>query len=243
MIKFLRPLAALLFAGLVPACGASQQQGPPKLSVVGFSPGAVAAPDGNVPLESQIFIFFSSPLNAGTITTSNFLLSPLGGSTIPVTLSYNALFAEVAITPSSLLTSGTQYVVTVTTTVTDTAGDAFDGFQIGFTSAGLAFSDTTPVSFGGITGATGNGVGTIQVSWAPATGATPNMYYDVYVAGVSGSQDFSLSFNAPGSITNPSTSANLIGLTSGVTYFIVLRAHDGFGNQDRNIVQMSAMAP
>src|ERR1043166_53748 len=242
MMKLLRLLAALLLAGLVPACGRSKQ-GPPMLSVVAFTPGAVVAPDGNVPLESQLFIFFSAPLKVTTITTSNFFLNPLGSSAVPISLSYNPLFGEVTITPSALLSSGTQYIVTVTTAVTDTAGDAFDGFQIGFTTAGALFSDTTPVTFGGITGATGTSPGTINITWAGASGSGSNFYYDVYVSTVTGSQDFSISFNTPGSIQTPSTSADLTGLTSGVTYYIVIRAHDGVGNQDQNVVQMSAAAP
>ena len=240
MNRFLRPVAALLLALLVPACG-KPKQGPPMLSVVGFLPGAVVAPDGAVPLESQVFVFFDSLLNVSTVSTTNFFLTPTGGSPVPITLTYNPTFAEVIVTPTALLLSATQYVVTVTTAVTNLAGDAFDGFQIAFTTT--AFTDTTATTFGGITAATGVSSGDIHLTWLAASGGTPNMNYDIYISTVSGGQDFSTSFNAPGTIQTPSISADVTGLTSGITYFFVVRAHDGFGNQDRNTVEMFAVAP
>jgi hypothetical protein len=106
-----------------------------------------------------------------------------------------------------------------------------------------SFTDTTAISFGGVLTATGVSPGGIQLTWGAATGGTPNMNYDIYISTVSGGEEYSTSFNAPGSIQNPTTTTDVTGLTSGVTYYFVMRAHDGFGNQDRNTVERSAVAP
>jgi hypothetical protein len=233
-----RIAGVLVLAGLIPACGTGTST--PTLSVTAFIPGAVVNPiDGLVPLECQIFIGFSSPLNPATVSTTNFIINPSGLPALSTTsVIYVPALNEVIITPP-ILAAGTTYVVTVLPGVTDTSGDAFAGFQQGFATTAGANADTTGTIFGGISGAAGNGAGSIQVSWAAgASNATGPYTYDVYISTVPGGEDLTFPYGGAGTpFQDPLLTATVSGLASGQSYWFIVRAHSSRGNQDRNTVE------
>jgi hypothetical protein len=75
----------------------------------------------NIALDANINITFSEALDASTITNSNIVLSDSNGVTISATLSLND--NVVTIDPSSDLLSETVYSISITTNVSDTAGN------------------------------------------------------------------------------------------------------------------------
>lgn len=101
-------------------------------------------------------------------------------------------------------------------------------------------ADATPPAFGGIVSAVANSENVIQISWQPAADlVTPSadITYRVYKATQSGGQDFSM----PALTTLPGETAALVpNLTSGVTYYFVVRAVDAAGNSDTNTAERSA---
>lgn len=104
-----------------------------------------------------------------------------------------------------------------------------------------ATGDETPPTFAGATGATATGSSTIELAWAPATdNVTPgsSIRYRAYVATSSGGQ----SFATPSATSGPGDAKLLIaGLDPSTSYFAVVRAVDGAGNEDTNTVEVSAM--
>ncbi|MDH4190804.1 MAG: fibronectin type III domain-containing protein [Betaproteobacteria bacterium] len=104
----------------------------------------------------------------------------------------------------------------------------------------VASTDTTPPVFGGATGGAAAGSTSIMVNWAAATdNITPQsgITYLIYRATTSGGQTYA----APtATAAAGATSYTDTGLTSGVTYFYVVRARDQAGNIDTNAVQVSA---
>lgn len=100
--------------------------------------------------------------------------------------------------------------------------------------------DTTPPVFAGLETAVANSESVIQLTWKPATDpVTPadQIIYKVYMATQSGGQDFS----APALTTAPGVTAVLVpNLTSGVTYYFVVRAEDMAGNRDANTIERAA---
>ncbi|BBO17612.1 conserved hypothetical protein [Candidatus Brocadia pituitae] len=90
----------------------------------------------NVPITNTIFATFSEAMNAATITNSTFTINGVAG-----TVSYSGTTAT--FTPSSPLAYSTVYTATITTGVTDVAGNPMTAnYTWNFTT--VAASDTTP---------------------------------------------------------------------------------------------------
>lgn len=101
----------------------------------------------NVPVDTNITLWFSSPLNASTITNSNIYLRRSGYSgNIPATVSYNSSSRAVTITPSAQLLYDTEYRVYVSGNVKDSAGRALSATNWIFTTMknDLRIIDRTP---------------------------------------------------------------------------------------------------
>lgn len=121
-------------------------------------------------------------------------------------------------------------------------------FQVRDPSAG---SDTTPPHFAGIRRAFACTPGPqrpgettpYHLSWSAATdNVTPSskISYDVYMSRTPGSEDF---FD-PSWITDPGvTQFETPGLPSHGTFYFVVRARDGAGNEDPNRVQRKGVDP
>ena len=95
-------------------------------------------------------------------------------------------------------------------------------------------SDLSPPLFNGLSGLynLSNQNGTILLEWDEAVDPSPPIMYNVYMATVSGGQDF----NSP----NMTTNLTWI-LVSGLdlvnkSYYFVVRAEDSWGNEDNNTV-------
>ncbi|MCZ6692008.1 MAG: Ig-like domain-containing protein [Planctomycetota bacterium] len=104
----------------------------------------------------------------------------------------------------------------------------------------LSPQDTMAPLFGGATGATEISNTAIEVTWMDAVDdidPASAIVYNVYVAQISGMQNFAL----PDATTLPGANLHVIGsLSPGTTYFIVVRAEDTSGNEDMNTMEVFA---
>ena len=97
--------------------------------------------------------------------------------------------------------------------------------------------DTLPPVFAGIESCVDAATdGVLDLGWSVATDNSPPITYNVYQANVSGGQNFA----AP-SYTTSALTYQVTGLINGVEYFYVVRAVDALGNEDTNVVELSAI--
>lgn len=94
--------------------------------------------------------------------------------------------------------------------------------------------DTTPPTFGGLVSATGVSNTQIRLDWEAASDdvtAQGDIVYDVYQAEV----ETGISYTSPTYTTGGgATSLTVFGLSTGTTYWFVVRARDLAGNRDNN---------
>ena len=106
-----------------------------------------------------------------------------------------------------------------------------------------ATADGAAPSFGGLSSATTAGGGVVDLSWSAATDdvtSQGNIMYLIYRSPTSGGHNFT---GAPSYTTSAgATTYQATGLTSGATYFFVVRARDTAGNVDSNTVEQSGTA-
>lgn len=110
-------------------------------------------------------------------------------------------------------------------------------------ASALPGKDTTPPTFAGCSGAVTNASGGIDVVWEPASddGTAENgITYEVYVSTIPESQNFTA---APAGSVVAATSLTLTGLAAATDYYMVCRARDASGNQDKNLSQKGARTP
>ncbi len=108
----------------------------------------VAPSDGetSVPVNSNIIITFSEPVDADTVTGSNLYLSPSISGTVTLLSDY----IHAKINPTGNLTSSTTYTVYATAGITDLAGRSLTASNTGFTTgtasdtSGPSVSSTDP---------------------------------------------------------------------------------------------------
>ncbi len=99
-------------------------------------------------------------------------------------------------------------------------------------------TDVTAPEFGGAVDVAEPVPGTLEVSWlAAADNATPAdaLGYHVYLATQAGAE----ALGTPTTTVVGTTRATLVGLAPSTTYFVVVRAFDQAGNQDRNLIERS----
>jgi len=102
-------------------------------------------------------------------------------------------------------------------------------------------ADTTPPTFGGVTGAavTGN---MITLSWTAASdnaSLPANLIYKIYQASTAGGENYATPSHTT---TAGATSFQIMNLTPGLTYFFVVRAQDESGNTSSNTQERSGVA-
>lgn len=87
---------------------------------------APAADATNVPVDVVIAVTFSEVIESDTVSTENLLLEKTGGLSVPLTVTYRSIDHAALLTPIAPLDHGTQYAVTVTTNITDLAGNPLE---------------------------------------------------------------------------------------------------------------------
>lgn len=104
-------------------------------------------------------------------------------------------------------------------------------------------ADTTPPVFSGCKAAIAKDATSITVTWAAATDdvSPPSaIAYDVYASTTAGGEDFA---TPKGSFTGVLTGV-VTGLTpGGQTWYLVCRAKDASGNEEKNVAEVSATTP
>jgi RHS repeat-associated protein len=111
------------------------------LQVVSTSPTNNAV---NVPQVTSITIDFSQPLNPATLTTNTVQLLE-GGQMVPVSLSLDTAGTTATVLPNTQLDAATNFVVALTTNITDTTGRPLEG-QTQFTFATVPLSVRDPAA-------------------------------------------------------------------------------------------------
>jgi len=97
--------------------------------------------------------------------------------------------------------------------------------------------DTQAPVFNGLSSATAIGSFSASLSWSAATdnvSAAASIQYSVYVASISGAQNFSTAYASVQGASN----MLLSGLTAASDYYIVVRAKDESGNEDSNTTEI-----
>jgi hypothetical protein len=157
----------------------------------------------DVPVNSSIMATFSEPMNNSTLTTATFTLRPsAGGANITGTVNVSGNTAT--LTPTSNLAEGTQYTATISSSVTDAAGNALGANQVWTFST----ATTTPA-------------GTAELAWDAVSdsrvagyrvyyGTTPGVYLQSPGAGLDAGMD---------------TTYTVSGLTSGIRYYFAVTAY------------------
>lgn len=121
----------------------------------------------------------------------------------------------------------------------------FYATQMYLTSSGACAVDTTPPTFAGVNALTVNLNGSFTPSWLAATDTTPTIEYEVFVKEGTSTGLFS-SANSVGCFK--SLNATIFALKDGTffergkTYHFGVRAKDGVGNQETNIVTLNGVS-
>ncbi len=157
-------LAALLFTAA--GCGSSDHTTGPAADHTAPTVSSTN-PLNNATGVAVITVAFSEPMTASTINAASFTLTGPGATAVPGSVSYNATTYVATFTPTSALALGAAYTATVTTAVTDVAGNAL--------AANYAWHFTTSAAAGGPAGLVLGGAGPLVVlagSTVTSTGAT-----------------------------------------------------------------------
>ena len=83
---------------------------------------------------ANVTIAFNEPVQNVTTTTFTLVPTTTGGPVVPATVTFNSTSGRWVLNPSSTLAATTQYTATVTTDVTDLAGNHFAGTTWNFTT-------------------------------------------------------------------------------------------------------------
>lgn len=105
--------------------------------------------------------------------------------------------------------------------------------------------DLTPPTFAGIATLVAKANGSLLATWLAATDVTLPINYDVYIqkntaTGLFGSANKIFSTELLSILIFQDALGNL--LQAGDTYYVGVRASDGVGNQDSNLVSLSAVS-
>jgi len=150
-------------------------------------PGAVA-----VPLNQKISATFSVPMNAATVTAAGtfiLALGPLGGASVPGTVTFDAPSATAVFSPTAALAANTLYTATITTAAQSLQGNNLaSNFNWSFTTGPAPIvtpptvTSTNPASAALAVPLNQKIAATFSVPMNPATLTTPGTF-TVAVAG------------------------------------------------------------
>lgn len=217
---------------------------PPTVSSTSPANGA-----SQVPINIVISATFSESMDPDTLSENTFIvINASSGAIVFGEVTYSDKTAS--FTPASHLEIDKPYTVTITTSVTDEAGNAMvQTFSWSFTTG--AAIDNTPPSFPGndpqlVVQATSSN--SISLEWADATDNTtpPNQLLYVVCRSTVSTDCAANPFPATGgNVVMTETAAGetalgVTGLNSNTTYYFVVRAKDQVNLMDSNTAQKSA---
>jgi len=193
--------------------GSNNNQLPPTPpAVTSVSPGNAAT---LVAVNSAVTATFNESMNATTLTTATFTLTPQGGAAITASVIYNSANMTATLTPTSPLAYSTNYTATITTGVQASNG------------AALAQSNTWTFT----TAAAPPPAPTVA-SVAPASGATGVSIGATLTATFSVAMNPSTVTNSTFTLTGPGNTAVQGNITSGTTTFAFIPAGNlGYNTQ------------
>jgi hypothetical protein len=111
---------------------------------------------------------------------------------------------------------------------------ALSGSEVQDIFNGEGSSDTTSPIFTGLASATdAQANGAVNLSWSAASDPSTPITYNIYYSTSPGGYGFAKA-------TTQNTSYQVTGLTNGQVYYFVVRAQDVVGNEDDNMVEISA---
>lgn len=245
---FLGPAGAhlTLLLTLLQGCGggSSSSGGGLPFRVDDIRPG-----DGsvNVSVNTVIRVKFSGEVSQTTVlngVTFSLLDASSPGSPLPGTFSFDPTGKDLTFTPAGPLPFGATLLVEIAAGVEDSLGRPLQLtaslVPIPTTFDTQVSVDGAPPTFGGATGAAAVNDTSLQVDWSPASDnvdAPSAIIYNVYLATSSGGQTFS---TADATSAAGATSEIMGGLMPSTTYFLVVRAEDSSGNEDLNLVEVTA---
>jgi hypothetical protein len=174
-----------------------------------------AASDPSTPITYNIYVSTSTPVStASAYTTSS---SSTGDSVTG-------------------LTNGTPYYFLVQ--AEDSLGNESTNPEEAGPIAPTA-PDTTPPTFGGVTGATDAGTGgTVDLTWNAATDPSTPITYNIYV-----STSTPVSTASAYTTSSSGTGDSVTGLTDGTPYYFLVQAEDSFGNESTNPEEAGPITP
>jgi hypothetical protein len=97
----------------------------------------------NVPTNQTVTATFSKPLNPATLNAASYTLQGPGGAAVAGAVTYAAIGDTATFTPTAALAPNTLFTATVTTMITDLAGNALAANYVWTFTTGAA-PDTTP---------------------------------------------------------------------------------------------------
>lgn len=184
---------------------------PPTVSSV--TPSATT----NVPVTTAITATFSENMASSTINTTNFTLTQ-GTTSVTGSVSYDSSTKIASFTPSGNLSYSTPYTATITTAVTDMAGNAMASVSPWSFTTGSA-GGTAPSAPTGVSATAGDSQ--VQITWTGSTGATS---YNIYWSNTTG-----VTKTTGTKIIGAASPYTHIGLTNGTTYYYVVTAVNSYG--------------
>ncbi len=213
--------------GATTAAGGNGEETTPTLDIASLNGTTDVATD------SAFRYTFSEPMNTQTVTTSTYFIRPLSDAAKDLK-SYDAAAcdpasaitasvscaspSECSLTPAAALTSGTSYIICLTTHIFTSDGTAFEGFSATFTTAGTTTTILAPASPTNV-GITAGDTET-TLSWDPVSGADSYAIFWKNAAGVTTSDT---------TIANATSPYHHTGLTNGQAYYYVVVAVNAGG--------------
>lgn len=198
----------------------------PAVAHTSVGAGAVGVPSAAAPA-----VYFTEPLDAGSISGATVRLTDAAGTVVPSAVRYSALARAVVVRPRSGLAEGT-YKLTVSGAVRDRAGNAMGSDSTIVFSTGLTAADTIPPSSPGKTSAKPSGLSSVTVSWNAASdsGGSGVSQYMVYRSAHPTS-----ALTTVTTVPSSQTSATFAALADErapkkYTYYYSVRARDASGN-------------
>ncbi|MGA1867761.1 MAG: Ig-like domain-containing protein [bacterium] len=183
----------------------------------------------DVPLNSHIFITFSTDMNMATLNETTFLVSGSGSGNITGTVHYYHKIMMAEFSPSFHFNTGETIVVDLTTEIKDLYGlGLLPGYQWTFT-VGNDLDDISPLPISGLT-ASDDSDGGIDLTWAPNREADL-AYYRIYrdtsaIDDITGLTPVGVSFQSHHKDIPPRI---------GIDYYYAATAVDQTGNENPSV--------